>query len=87
MNDTLPKSDVKSLEEPAKRWRNRYWFARTIVLRDCPQHPGGPFGPGVFVPRASWPSQDIAETLALMCIERHPIGEYVTYLGAEPTPE
>ncbi len=73
----------KTIDEPAKRWRNRYWFSREILLPECPAHPGGPFGPGILVSRFIWPSADAAETIALQCIERHPLGDYVAYLGPE----
>jgi hypothetical protein len=69
---------------PADRWRNRYWFSREINLADTASHAGGPFGPGVLVARVVWPSQDVAETIARRCIEKHPLGDFVVYLGAEP---
>lgn len=71
---------------PAQRWRNRYWFSREINLPESVSHRGGPFGPGVLVARLLWPSQDVAETIALGCIETHPLGRFVVYLGAELVP-
>jgi hypothetical protein len=85
MEETQTKKDVKT-EPPSNRWRNLYWFSREIVLPNCSSHSGGPFGPGVLVARMVWPSQDVAETIALRCIENHPLGDFVVYLGAEPVP-
>jgi hypothetical protein len=74
------KSEKSAL--PEQKWRNRYWFSCEINLPESPSHAAGPFGPGVLVAKIVWPSQDVAETVALRCVETHPLGRFVVYLGA-----
>lgn len=81
----MQKTRTRKSEKAAlakQRWRNRYWFSREIILPETPSHAGGPFGPGMLAAKIVWPSQDAAETEALRCIETHPLGRFVVYLGA-----
>jgi hypothetical protein len=81
----MQKTQTRNFEKadsPKQRWRNRYWFSREIILPETPSHEGGPFGPGMLVAKIVWPSQDVAETVALRCVETHPLGRFVVYLGA-----
>lgn len=87
MQNTRIEEKTTQRTSPPRRWRNRYWFACRIPLPDTPAHPGGPHGPGVLIPRITWPSKDIAETEALWCIKRSRHGKHVIYLGAEPVVE
>jgi hypothetical protein len=68
---------------PGKKWRNVYWLARRIELKDSPSHAGGFYGPGRFVPRRVWPSREIAEQYGLRSAAKNPDSAYITYLGPE----
>lgn len=70
---------------PSNRWRNVYWLARPVPLKDGPAHPGGSYGPGRFVSQHVWPSKEVAEERGLRSIAlfdaRH--RPYIIYVGAE----
>jgi hypothetical protein len=84
MQNTRIEEKTTQRNSPPRRWRNRYWFARQILLPDTSAHPGGPHGPGILVSRRIWPSKDVAESKALESLKLSLYRKYVTYLGAEP---
>jgi hypothetical protein len=83
MEKTIIEEKIRESTPPPQRWRNRYWFAREIKVPVLPSHPGGLYGPGIFVPHFTWPSRDIAETKAKEGLERHHARDYLVYVGAE----
>ncbi len=68
---------------PPKRWRNVYWLAKRIELRESEYHAEGKYGPGRFASRKLWPSREVAEAKGLRSVERHRDRKHIIYLGPE----
>jgi len=68
---------------PPSRWRNVYWLAKRIQLRECEYHAGGEYGPGRFAARKLWPSREVAEAKGLKSVERSFYRKHIIYLGPE----
>ncbi|WP_395646561.1 hypothetical protein [Terricaulis sp.] len=52
-------------KRPAKRWRNLYWIDYAV------QAPHRMYGPGYWWASMTWPSRDIAESIAQGFLERN----------------
>lgn len=82
MSDLLTDQELEreTVKEPAKRWRNK-WFYRWRT----PHGDGPAKGPGIVWGGRIWPSRDAAETSARhQCATRPYEDEGITYLGAFP---
>lgn len=71
--------EERRITRPAKRWRNFYFLERPIEVE------GEMRGPGRTPSKYTWPSKDIAETMAA---RQKPRWEKLgaSYLGAEEEP-
>lgn len=66
MSDTIaPAKDRAVAKRPTKRWRNLYWIDFAV------QAPHRVYGPGYWWASMTWPSRDVAESIAQGFIERH----------------
>ncbi len=70
MSDAIVERCAQTRQAPPKCWRNVYWMAKRIPLRESESHAEGDYGPRRFVSRRVWPTPEIAEAYALRSIQR-----------------
>lgn len=85
MVETLTKPRQRLNHEHPAAWRNVYWLAVPIHLRESPSHPAGVYGPGLFKSSRQHPTREHAECRAHSSLRALSAAEapYVLYLGAE----